>query len=134
MGAAYQAAFDSWTECLRTLPSCDLAGLADSRTGAYLDGAVIQADRWNDAGQTVENLESRGTTVEAVEILSPGQANVIACEVDGTVRSDGAGNIIDDSFASVRSLFVLVDEGGVWKITGSEGIDVGQDQDDNVCT
>jgi hypothetical protein len=131
--AAYQSAFDSWTECLRTLPSCDVEGLVPFRTETYLDLAIVQAGLWNDAGQSAENVDSRNTTIESVEIISSGQANVIGCEVDATVRRDSLGTIIDDSVESARVLFVLVDEGGVWKISGSEDLEVGQGEDGNVC-
>ncbi len=57
----HRSTFDSSTECLRALPGCDL-------------NTVAQAGRWNEVGQTAENLDSRVTTIETVQITGNGTA------------------------------------------------------------
>ncbi len=129
----YQAAFDSWTECLRALPNCELESLVATRAGSYLDAAVLQAGRYNESGQTADGLETRTTSIESVEIVSESQANVVACEVDATVRRDAAGAIVSDSFDSARVVFVMARDSGAWKVTGSEDLETGVGPEENVC-
>ena len=130
---AYRAAFDSWTECLGALPNCVLDTLAETRAGAYLDAAVVQAGRYNEAGQTVDGLDSRVATVESVEILDQSRANVVACEVDASVRRDATGAILNDALDSARTVFVLSRDDGTWKVIGSEDLETGTGPGENVC-
>jgi hypothetical protein len=130
---AYRASFDSWTECLRALPTCPLESLATTRAAAYLDAAVVQAGRYNEAGQTVEGLETRAATVESVELIDDTQARVIVCEVDGSVRRDSSGAVINDSFDSARVLLLLSAADGTWKVVGSENLEAGSGPEGNVC-
>ncbi len=133
MRDAYQAAFDSWTECLRSLPGCDLNTLTRNRVGPYLDAAVAQAGRWNEVGQTAENLDSRTTTIETVQITGNGTATVVACEIDASVRRDLGGVVVDDEFQSARVALFLEVADGQWKIVGAEDQETGSGEGNNVC-
>ncbi len=130
---AYQAAFKSWTECLRALPGCDLNTLSVNRIGPYLDAAVAQAGRWNEVGQTAENVDSRAATVDTVQIDGDGTATLVVCEIDASVRRDLSGAVVDDEFQSARIVIFMDLVDGQWRIVGSEDQEVGSGEDGNVC-
>lgn len=134
VAAAYTAAFDSWTACLAALPTCDLASLVSHLTGDYLAISQTQAGRYNEAGQTATDLDRRQLSIESITVDPSGtQAVVQSCEVDGVIRYDAGGKIIDDDFESVRRASILVLEDERWKISGFENLEAGTTPEANVC-
>lgn len=134
VAADYTAAYESWTNCLAALPDCDLEGLAANRTGDYLLMSQTQIGRYIDAGHTTSDLDRRQLTIESVTVEASGvQASVISCEVDGSVRYDAAGAIVNDEFSSIRRASILLFEGDAWKVAGIENLEVGSGEEANLC-
>ncbi len=100
----------------RVQPNCDTSVLSETRLDDQLDRSIQLANEWNALGYRVENVDSLTTRVDAVRVYGDGtEAEVTACESDGTVLWDGDVVVNDEYVSAVYSLQVFNDA-GAWKV------------------
>ena len=132
--AAVTELFDLWTECLVELPECDAASIASNYVGEYSDIVFVQVTGWTEEGFSFTNTESRNNQIESVAIdLDAGTATVVACEDDGAVLSNGAGEVIDERYVSLRREWTLALNGERWIGTGIIDLDRAEGEANELC-
>jgi hypothetical protein len=132
--AAVTELFDLWTACLVELPDCEPALIASNYVGEYSDVVFVQVTGWSEEGFSFTNTESRNNQIESVTIdTDAGTATVVACEDDGAVLSNGAGEVVDERYVSLRREWTLALNGDRWIGTGIIDLDRAEGEANGLC-